>query len=361
MATVTKTIGSAGGRDYSTITAWEADLTNAGVYGSGDDAVGECYKDSTFDEAFTIDDTSFTRVDSIKLKAASGQEHDGTPDSGVKITYSGTIGNASTVWQVNYTAGTHGNKKVKIEGLEFADISNSQDIFMYMIGLGTLNTIFSRCLVNNIKTTNASTKGFHVFQNGQSSINNTMIFNCGKAATSDSVNGTSIALRFTDSTNNKIYNCTVHNIYDKTPSAESYGVHYGEYRNTIVTNTDVSFKLVSGSSNSNNISSDYTAPGIYSMTRKSPSQLYVSTTEGSEDLHSKNRAPGLRKGADLGTTDDIQYDIDNFDRDSTSSVWDIGADQCNACVPNFGSSSNSKLSLGFMIDQELSGFNLSDF
>ena len=360
MATVTKTIGSAGGRDYSTITAWEADLTNAGVYASSDDAVGECYNDSTFDEAFTIDDTSFTRVDSIKLKAASGQEHDGTPDSGVKITYSGTISTASTVWTVNYTAGTHGNKKVKIEGLEFADISNSQDILMHMIGLGTLNTIFSRCLVNNIKTTNSSSKSFKVFKDGQPTINNCMVFNCGKSSTSNSVGGASVAFSLNDSANSQVYNCTVHNIYDKTPSASSHGSVYGEYKNTIITSVSICFKFVSGS-NSHNISSDSTAPGGYPITGKTPSQLYVSTTEGSEDLHSKNHAPGLRKGTDLGTTDDVQYDIDNFDRDSTSSIWDIGADQCNSCVPDFGNSPNSKLSLGFMIDQELSGFNLSDF
>lgn len=361
MATVIKTIGSAGGRDYSTITAWEADLTNAGVYSSGDEAVGDCYKDSTFDESFTIDDTSFTIADNIKLKAASGQEHDGTPDSGVKITYSGTIGSASTVWTVAYTAGTHGNKKVKIEGLEFADISNSQDIIMYLLGLGTLNTIFSRCLVNNIKTTNSSSKSFNIFKNGQSSINNSMVFNCGKSSTSNSVNGTSVAFVLSNSTNSQVYNCIAHNIYDKTPSAVSQGAVYGEYKNVIITSVNECFKLVSGSSNNNNISSDSSAPGSSSMTGKTSSELYVSTTEGSEDLHSKSKSPGLRKGIDLGTTDDVQYDIDNFDRDSTGSIWDIGADQCNECTPDIGGSPNSKLTLSYMIGQELSGFSLADF
>ena len=360
MTTVTKTIGSAGGRDYSTITAWEADLGGSS-YSSGDDAVGECYNASTFDESFTIDDGSFSKVDTIKLKAASGQEHDGTPDSGVKITYSGTIGDEVAIWNVAYTSGTHGEKKVKIEGLEFADILNSQDIFMYSFNLGTLNTIFSRCLVNNIKTSNSSTKNFHVFHNGQSSINNTMIFNCGKTSTSNSVNGTCVGLRLDNTTNNKVYNCTVHNIFDNTPSAESQGAVYGEYRNTIITNANKCYKLVSGSSNSNNISSDSSAPGDYSLTSKDPEDIFVSTTQGSEDLHVKSRAPGLRKGVDLGTTDDVQYDIDNFDRDSTSSIWDIGADQCNTCTPDIGKTPNSKLSLGFMISQELSGFGLADF
>lgn len=41
-ATVTKTIGTSS-RDYSTITLWEADLDDTGIYSSGDDAVGEMY------------------------------------------------------------------------------------------------------------------------------------------------------------------------------------------------------------------------------------------------------------------------------------------------------------------------------
>ena len=42
MATVTKSIGTAS-RDYSTITAWEASLSDTNIYSAGDDAIGECY------------------------------------------------------------------------------------------------------------------------------------------------------------------------------------------------------------------------------------------------------------------------------------------------------------------------------
>ena len=48
MPTITKSIGT-DSRDYSTIAAWEADLANSAIYSSGDEAVGECYNDSTFD------------------------------------------------------------------------------------------------------------------------------------------------------------------------------------------------------------------------------------------------------------------------------------------------------------------------
>ena len=53
MATVTYSIGTSG-RDYSTVTSWEADLDNGALYSSGDDAVGECYNDSAFSDGAVI-------------------------------------------------------------------------------------------------------------------------------------------------------------------------------------------------------------------------------------------------------------------------------------------------------------------
>ena len=76
MATVAKSIGTTG-RDYSTITAWEADLSNGSVYSSGDTAQGVCYADSVFTENVTISDASAIPTN-IQLTAADGQKHDGT-------------------------------------------------------------------------------------------------------------------------------------------------------------------------------------------------------------------------------------------------------------------------------------------
>ena len=47
MATVTKSIGTSS-RDYSTISAWEADLNDGSIYSNGDTAVVEMYADSPF-------------------------------------------------------------------------------------------------------------------------------------------------------------------------------------------------------------------------------------------------------------------------------------------------------------------------
>ena len=70
--TVTKTIGSSG-RVYSTMTLWEADLDVATTYSSGDDAVGECYADSDFDEGLNMNGGGTIGLNSVVLTVAAGQ------------------------------------------------------------------------------------------------------------------------------------------------------------------------------------------------------------------------------------------------------------------------------------------------
>ena len=88
-ATVTKTIGTAS-RDYSTITLWEADLDNTTPYDAGDDAVGEIYNDSAFDEEPAINGGGTIGLNSIILTVASGNRHDGTAGTGARIVISAT-------------------------------------------------------------------------------------------------------------------------------------------------------------------------------------------------------------------------------------------------------------------------------
>jgi hypothetical protein len=83
-ATVTKTIGTSS-RDYSTIQLWEDDLddgtsaaNDATAYQNGDDAIGEMYDDTAFDESVTIDGGGTVGLNSIKLTVPVGERHDGT-------------------------------------------------------------------------------------------------------------------------------------------------------------------------------------------------------------------------------------------------------------------------------------------
>ena len=57
------------------------------IYGAGANAVGECYNDSTFtvNAQLNINGGGTVGLASITLQPASGQGHDGTADTGVKI------------------------------------------------------------------------------------------------------------------------------------------------------------------------------------------------------------------------------------------------------------------------------------
>jgi hypothetical protein len=350
-------IGS--GKDYSTISAWIVSLSD-GTYSSGDDIIGELY-DSSYDETFNIGDAPFSigGLSSVTLRANSAYKHDGTPDSGVKITYSGSVSNGSAPYIVSYDSSTYGEYKVRIEDIEFADFNHSNDVHAYGFLLSAKTTVVSRCLVNNFTSHASSTKLFRVFRQGKPRIQDCMVFNCGKTWGAGGVSANVQAFNLDNSTAAKVYNSTVYNIFDSSVNTV-WGAFYGEYINTIIVDAGTCFRTVSGSSNSNNMSSDSTAPGANSIANKSAGTLFISTTQGSEDLHLKGLAPALRRGLDLGTSYDVQHDIDGYDRDSSVSAWDMGADQCDACKTS-AIKANGRLSLGFSSNQAVSSFNLSDF
>jgi len=99
-------------------------------------------------------------------------------------------------------------------------------------------------------------------------------------------------------------------------------------KNVIATSCQTAdFNGTSGT-HSNNLSSDTSASGTGSLTSKAASNQFVSTTGGSEDLHLKAGADAIDAGTDLGTTPtNVNYDIDNRDRDALGDTWDIGSDE----------------------------------
>ena len=355
MATVIKSIGS--GKDYSTIAAWIVSLSD-GTYSSGDDVIGELY-DSSYDEAFTIGDAPFVAgLNTVTLRANAAEKHDGTPDSGVKITYSGTVADSSAPYIINYDSSTYGEYKVKIEDIEFADFSHSPNVHVYGFIVTEKALIMSRCLVNNFSSSATATKRFRVFRMGKPIIQNCMIFRCGKTYAFGGISANVQCFNLDNSEEARVYNTTVYNIFDSS-SNTVWGAFYGEYINTMIVDAGICFRAVSGSDNRNNLSSDTTAPGLFSKTERHSQWIFVSTTAGAEDLHIKSNSPALRAGFNLGTDNDVQYDIDGLDRDGTGGLWDMGADQCQTCRIT-SKEANSRLSLGFSVHQEVSKFNLSD-
>ena len=77
-----------------------------------------------------------------------------------------------------------------------------------------------------------------------------------------------------------------------------------------------------GDSPATSLSSDLSAPGAAALTGVSATNLFVSTTLGSEDFHLMDAVAAVDAGKDLITfTTDIDGDI------RPAGAWDIGADE----------------------------------
>jgi hypothetical protein len=343
-ATITKTIGTTA-RDYSTITLWEADLDVATIYQSGDDAVGECYNDSTFDETVTIDGGITVGLNSVTLTAATGEKHDGTAGTGVQWSWTG--GNLGTLCQLGLTT----DSVTRI--IEYIDFNgNNQNILTLVYhrnpNTGSCTTRYS--LMRQLVGTNYNTPvTLADISNRNNYFYNNILYNCD---TTGSNFRKTIGLNSNGAiAAQEIYNCTIHNIASQATNDiygaygyQSYSDATGEIvKNTIITSVNgnsprsACFDFLSGASQppsnavySHNISSDSSATGTGSLTNKTAANQFVSTVNGSEDLHLKAGSDAINAGLDLGTTPDgIQYDIDG-DLRGNFGLSSIGADEFSA-------------------------------
>ena len=351
MATVTKSIGTSS-RDYSTITLWEADLDDTLIYSSGDDAVGECYNDSTFDESVTINGGGTAGLSSVTLTVAETERHDGTAGSGARNVSSShrKISFLNPTCQVN-----------ELSWLEWDDNGGTLSTNDALVDLNTSDgpTVDLKNLILHgaIYTSVYTHQLVRITNRTESRLANLIVYDLEN--TSGSVYNKTVGISLGAPYDpQEVYNCTVHNMRATggSASAGSGGVGFGfaddkEYsiRNCIATDCTASGvgialcfqqSTVIAATLSNNLSSDATASGTGSLTNKTSANQFVSTVGGSEDLHLKSGADAIGAGVDLAATPDgVQYDINGSNRNAlAATVWDIGAHQY-ASTASIGTSS----------------------
>ncbi len=338
MAIVVKTIGITA-RDYATITLWEADLDNVGVYNVGDDAQGECYDDSVFDEAISINGGGTVDLASATLTVAAGQRHSGVAGSGAR--WARSI--VSATYEVTIRAPT--GKTYNVAWLEF-DRLGARGSIMSIGNAGATDTVAVRnCILHNVIRTDTNFLVYLLETTAQlSRIENSIFYRAERdvaAATQPvaAISGNSSAGR-----NQEISNTTIHDIVSDGGSGDVWGVKIDDQaaekiRNVMVTDAGgtttgaVTCFTPGGpftnATVSNNLSSDATASGTGSITNVSAAAQYVSIVQGSEDLHIVEGSDARSAGADLGIVPaGINLDINNASRSAfTATVWDIGAHQ----------------------------------
>jgi hypothetical protein len=336
MADVYKSIGSASGRDYSTISAWEADLSNVGVYSNGDSAFGECYNDSDFNESILIDEGTALSLFVVKLYAASGERHAGTANTGTRI--------ARSADSIILRFGSSGVTTV-VSDLEMDLLGNNAPAIIqipeeeeFFPGGGDL----LRCLVHGVEST-TTVKGIDVAVSGSlhgDNIYNNIIYDI---KTIGSGNEGSYGVYISDYQDGAIgvINNTIIDIVNNNGSGDACGLRMRDqfqntYKNNIcmsvsgtTTGIKACFNISSGFSNadvSNNMASDSSASGhTNSLINQIVENQFISIVKGSENFKLKNR---YVSAGDTGATivlPDTEIDIIGTDRNTFGGPWDIGA------------------------------------
>lgn len=307
MALVTKSIGTSG-RDYSTIVLWEDDL-DVGAGGAGNDAVGEMFKDSVFDEQPTINDAT---PDSIKLTVPISERHDGTAGTGARIVR--TSAGVSVVLDIKTTA-------------EFFEIDSNGNQARF-ITLGATDSIAGNLLCHGYAGSSNGLNGIDI--NVRADVVNCIVYDMDMTSGFPARNLVGIDA-FINTGGVTILNNTVFSITESgDPGHNVRGIVTktgGTWKNNISMDCgDDDLSLAA--TKENNMSSDATATGTGSLANKLSVNQFVSIVGGSEDLHLKAGADAIDAGQDLGTLPTgVNIDIDGFDRDADTSrdPWDIGA------------------------------------
>ncbi len=323
MAIITQSIGT-DARDHATIELWEADLNDTGIYDPVDDALGECYNDSAFDESVTINGGATSGIDSVTLSVASGERHDGTAGSGTRMVR--TAGGDSL--KVDGPAIPH-----TIEWIEVDVNGNTGPRAVFMAGNAPTKFNVYNNLLHGVAGTDVS--GI-VLQDPASDVLNCIIYDIQDSGTggqhSRGITGPNAPPNLIN-----ILNVTIHDIVNDNGSGNAHGIDAATNANWVLTNnistdpagtTSGEIKCYDLGTQSFNLSSDTTASGAGSLTEKPAANQFVSIVGGSEDLHLKPGADAIDAGTDLGTTPTgVEIDIDGRDRDAEGDIWDMGADE----------------------------------
>jgi len=315
--TVVKTIGSAGGRDYATMSLWIA-ACPANLVTADEIWEGQLYKDSDFDESLSITGITTDATRYIYLHPASGQGHTGKAGTGVRLKRTGAIPGTDLIYiNAKYTI---------FEGIEitFGTSSWAQN-FVNIVNVVEDLCVIRRNIIHGVPSSvqppygingiwfSDYSRSVYVVDNIVYGVKSGWTGGCN-GISGGGVNG-SVYIE-----NNTVYNCE-HGIYHNINSG-------GLYNNIAVGNPSYDFSIYNPAIADYNISTDSTATGTHSLTGKTAANQFVSITAGSEDLHLKTGSDAIGKGNNLGSTKQVNIDIDAFDRTSVVGlVWDIGAHQ----------------------------------
>ena len=308
--TVTKSIGSAGGRDYSTLQAWEdarpATLTDA--------EVGECYNDSEFTAAgamLTLSGITTSSTNTLTLKCAAGQsfrDNASVQTNALRYNVSNGVGVRTTN---SYTATiTVSTNNTIIDGLQVKN-TNTSGRSIAISGTNDAN-IWQNCILEH----KISSTSIYTIYGSSSKIRNCLLVNHDSGANAFAANLGNGA---------SIYNSTGVRPSNVTASSSAFRFQYGSPNCKNTAGFGFSGFSTGGASpaGSNNASDQTIGFGSSNQASKTYANQFQATdaSAGAHDFRLKSGADCI----DTGTTDATNGtpDIANTSRPS-GSAYDIG-------------------------------------
>jgi hypothetical protein len=305
-------------RDFSTIVLWESALDSADLYDASDDAVGEMYADSVFNEIVTINGGGTVGLSSITLTAADGEGHEGyDPNDATAAVTIDRDGNYTAVLGLSGTTVPMTVSDLIIKNL-FADGSNGWRNGGIILN-GAAGSVAQRCILHDLHADTVSWLNNGISETGWNAhyINNNIVYDCDNEGS-----GPSRGISVWNGAGYVYNNTAVNNV---SVGGTGYGIAmlYAYARNNLSCDNDVDISSGSMYDEDYNATSDTTATGANSIDEVTPA--FVSTAAGSEDYHlTSGSTDVIDEGYNVGTSYGVNYDIDGVARTGT---WDIGADQ----------------------------------
>jgi hypothetical protein len=335
MATVTKSIGTSS-RDYSTIAAWEADLDSSSIYSSADDAVGELYADSEFNEDLDIDGGGTIGLDSITLTSSSavGNRHNGNKGTGAVIRRSSATKDL-VLYAGNSTVDTMTFSWIEFDGDDDVTSNGNDKSLVKSSGATELylqNNIFHSWGAGQDSTTNFTFK----LEGTKNIVTNNFVFNMNGG------NGHTWHVFYghpTTAREQLVLNNTFFDIDRESVSTNSYMFSYmdthasSRIRNNIILDDNLGAIAGAGTKDGSSVL-DYlgydasSVTGFSNVVEDTAANALSSSVKSDPNLHLKAVSTLIDEGVDLGTSPtNVDIDIDGRDRDAKGDTWDLGADE----------------------------------
>jgi hypothetical protein len=346
-------------RAFSNLTEFEGMVDNTSdlYWGASDDLIGQMHKDDVtgFTDGMTIFDNKQS-LNSVTLSVVESDRHTGTAETGVFLKPSAAAIHDSGIIQSGIDDFTLEWLDISLDGLN-SKATNVAVKIMGAYGVGVDNNTVRNCLLHDKYGNPGSSGPRAIFgAHGGNAAHTTTVQNNIIYSFHETSNDTNIGvfLRNLEPGAVKVFNNTVVDLVSDGSSKLCVGVSFHGGSNDEIKNNIVADLSADGDSDheraylsysaladvSNNLSDtttddDWNAADMgqsygdtTALVDKTLVEIaFVSTTPTAESYLLETGSVAIQAGVDLGSTDNVNYDIKGFDRHANDVTWDIGAHQ----------------------------------